>query len=175
MRLRKSRMGVEEIKLLYWMGVKMTHIESMAGVSRQAVYGMLKVIGVMKDRREVLTLRCLFCGEVFDRPRSHVKSEGSGYCCSSCYHADRSMYGEYGEYGGALSRSDDVPVVSDRQLGRIAVRVLSETGIVLEPGEVVHHRNGDRRDFGISNLKVFRNQSEHMKYHHGIRKAKYNG
>ncbi len=41
----------------------------------------------------------------------------------------------------------------------------------LRAGEVVHHRNGNRSDNRPSNLWVFRNQSEHAKFHY--RKSHY--
>ncbi len=45
-------------------------------------------------------------------------------------------------------------LVMERKLGRY-----------LKPEEVVHHKNEDTSDNRISNLKLFKNQSEHLKYH----------
>ena len=39
-------------------------------------------------------------------------------------------------------------------------------GRKLREGEVVHHKNGNSLDNSQSNLKVYRNQSEHMKKAH---------
>ena len=39
-------------------------------------------------------------------------------------------------------------------------------GRYLDPKEVVHHKNGNTADNRIDNLMLFKNHSEHMKYHH---------
>lgn len=39
-------------------------------------------------------------------------------------------------------------------------------GRPLEPGEVTHHEDGDKRNNARDNLKVFKSHSHHMRYHH---------
>ena len=173
MELRKSKLSIEEIVSRYENGVKIKDVQRDAGISRVAVYDILKSAGVLRDRREVLVLTCLFCGEIFERPRSHVKGEMGGYCSVPCFHADRSLGGEYSKVGGALTRTELYPSeLSSRQLGRKSRETLAAAGIVLKRGEVVHHKNGDRRDWSKGNLEVFKNQSEHMKFHHRLRLEK---
>lgn len=43
-------------------------------------------------------------------------------------------------------------------------------GRPLEPGEVVHHENENWQDDHPANLRVFRSQNEHMRYHHYLRR-----
>ena len=52
-------------------------------------------------------------------------------------------------------------------LGRHTHRVVAEEmlGRALEPGEVVHHIDGDKRNCEPSNLRVFSSQAEHAKWH----------
>lgn len=45
----------------------------------------------------------------------------------------------------------------------VAARML---GRQLFPGEVVHHIDGNKRNNRIENLMVFKNQAEHVRWHH---------
>lgn len=51
--------------------------------------------------------------------------------------------------------------------GRHAHRVIAEQmlGRKLKPDEVVHHIDGNKRNNEPSNLKVFKNQAEHARFH----------
>ena len=42
----------------------------------------------------------------------------------------------------------------------------NQLGRKLKPGEVVHHIDGNKRNNSPSNLKVYKNQSQHMKKEH---------
>ena len=45
-------------------------------------------------------------------------------------------------------------------------------GRSLEPGEVVHHINGDSSDDRVENLQLFASNTEHMRYGHGEQSPK---
>ena len=45
-----------------------------------------------------------------------------------------------------------------------------KVGRKLRPSEVVHHENGDPRDNHPDNIRVFKSQSHHMRYHHFLRR-----
>ena len=55
-----------------------------------------------------------------------------------------------------------------KSLGRHTHRVVMELyiGRSLEPGEVVHHIDGDKRNNRIENLQLFASQAAHAQWHH---------
>lgn len=171
--MKRALLTDDEVCSKYKHGEKIKSLQHEAGISRTAIYDILKRGGVDKTRREVLVLTCKFCDEVYNKPKSHIKGKNAGYCSVQCFHADRSISGEYSKSGGCISRVNqslrDVAPCTDRVLGRLAAKALLSAGIVLNTGEVVHHIDGDRRNFNIDNLRVFKNQSEHMKFHHSLR------
>ena len=56
--------------------------------------------------------------------------------------------------------------------GRHAHRVVAEKilGRKLRPGEVVHHKDGNKQNFSPENLEVLPGQSEHAKLHGSMRR-----
>ncbi len=172
--MRRLLMTDVEVAEAYSAGESIQRIQELnEGVTRATIYNALKRAGVAPVRRKVYELSCLFCGETYDKPRSHVKGQHGGYCSVQCFHASRSKWGEYSKVGGSLTRVKDslgyADEVNHRKFGRLAHKALEDAGIVLKPGEVVHHKDGDRRNMSPDNLQVFKSQSAHMKYHHSLR------
>lgn len=66
------------------------------------------------------------------------------------------------------------PYKRHRENGKIIYthRAVAELviGRPLLPGEVVDHRNEDKKDFSAENVQVFKSQRQHMLYHQRKRK-----
>lgn len=142
-------------------------IASDAGVTRQTIHNILKANGALTYKRKSIKLECAFCGETFTKPYAYVKDVN--YCSQQCFHAHRSIAGMYSERGSKLTALVDRTKI--RKLSRQARKVVEESGIELNHGQVVHHINGDKSDNRVENLRVFDSHNEHMRFHHALRFA----
>lgn len=112
---------------------------------------------------------CQKCGCEFWVYPSLVKDGRGRFCSYSCrskslknaYIRGRFMHSGY----VILTGMHDHPNANSR--GRIQQHRLVMSlhlGRPLEPGEIVHHKNGDKQDNRIENLEVMR-QSDHLRHH----------
>jgi hypothetical protein len=165
------RANKEELLKMYHENTDIKVIATHFGISRTAVYDYLKKANISPNRRSVETVNCKFCGEQFTRIGSQLKKKHGGYCSPQCFAASRSICGEYSKNGGVLSRvSETANIKYSRKQGMLARKAIEESGIQLSPGQVIHHIDGVKSNNDISNLMIFDSQSEHMKYHHNLRK-----
>jgi len=162
----------EEIIKLYQDNIDIADIQSQFNLSRVSIYNILKKNGLSPNRRSVENLTCKFCGEKFQRIHALTKRQPKGqggYCSPSCYHADRSRWGEYSSKGGAIARTrnsdDDVKPDPSKH----SKKAIQETGIELVGSQVIHHIDGNKNNNDISNLRIFESQSAHMQFHHSLR------
>ena len=129
-------------------------IGDLYGVSRQAVKKYLNNRGVDTSKRKFV-LVCSECGIEFERHRAYIRNTYNPVCSVGCYH----------------KRIHNPDYNQNRQGQRIARKtadeMLIQEGKRLGEKNVVHHENGDTSDNRPENLKVFENQSDHMKYHRG--------
>lgn len=165
MKLRKSKLPVDAIIDLYVnRNMTMQHIADKAGITRQAVKLILDRNGV-EYRGGKQDRICMFCNETFQATRNRIKKGGGDYCSVQCFHASRSLSGEYSPNGGYMARMQQAVGASDRTMGRRARKQIEG----LQPGQVVHHIDGNRTNNDPSNLMVFNSHAEHMAHHHALR------
>ena len=113
------------------------------GVSRQAIYDILK-----SEKAEVSKIGktvCSWCGKEVKRPKSRLRGKKRVFCEGECYW-------QWMEAGGNSP---------DHKLTRSLVGMVFD----LEDEMVVHYEDGIKLNNMLRNLKVFRNQDEHMKWH----------
>lgn len=127
-----------------------------------------------------VTVTCSLCGRSFQKPAHKVRT--NNFCCAD--HArqwNAAKMSEYNRSENPLNRRGGV--VSNRKkrreqfagtgegkayrkfYGRHEHRAAAEAmlGRPLRPGEVVHHRDGDKLNNDPMNLEVLPSQSEHVK------------
>lgn len=104
-----------------------------------------------KSRRTGAERACQGCAAIFyPRPRE-VRKGGGKYCSTDCRRAHEAARStDYARIGGERAHR----VIASRMLGRS-----------LAPGEVVHHKDGHKRNNDASNLEVHASHSEHMREH----------
>lgn len=105
--------------------------------------------------RSGVMLHCATCDTAFYRARSDAGRARTWFCCREHHKAWR-----------AARRSHDTypRIGSEHQHRVVAERVLRRR---LAPDEVVHHIDGDKQNYGPSNLAVFPSQSFHARCHAG--------
>jgi hypothetical protein len=131
-----------------------SQIAPIAGISRQAVWKILRKQGVNTSKGPEGFTRvrylCDFCGKPSEMTRARWRNTQKHYCSAACYYADLENPGYHPWRHGQ----------------RLARAIVSQY-FHLEDGNVVHHKDGDSRNNDRSNLAVFQSQSDHIKHHRG--------
>lgn len=134
----------------------------------------------------MVQVQCEACGKIFYRNPSQIRSHI--FCSRACSREYRSKrMQEYNRTENPMNKSSGWSpgrreAVREREQrnkgpckvdtypkdhGRHEHRVVAEKmlGRPLKPGEVVHHKDGDKHNNAPENLMIFKSQKEHVKYH----------
>ena len=127
-------------------------------MTRQGIYKILKQAGVNTSKGEGgscrVTYSCTVCGTETSMTRSCFRKRKHVFCGEKCYFA-------------WLKHGNGNPLIMHRQSGRQARKVV-EKHFALRPSDIVHHEDRNQYNNHISNLIVFRNNGDHVRYHRGF-------
>lgn len=121
-------------------------------------------------------VNCSVCGKEIKRMLCETKKSKYHICSNKCKKIALKTTGKekHKNFKGKFKSSDGYILVRDYNhpnsdgYGYVREhRLIMEKrlGRLLNKSEVVHHANGNREDNRIENLRLFRNQREHIEYH----------
>lgn len=123
-------------------------------VTRQAIHRLLKRNGVDTSKEQRVERTCPVCGKKVLKTRQRARDARQSFCDQECYSAYMESLGD--EY------------VHSRYHCREARKIVSGY-FDLQPEHIVHHEDKNNRNNAKENLRVFQNQSDHLKYHRGTK------
>lgn len=132
--------------------IPMIKIASSWHVTRQLIRRVLKKCKVDTSKARRIEVKCHYCEKTFPKRPSQVRRRKYHYCNTACYLDYIKVMGQC--------------YVCNRHGQRRARSAVSRY-FPLEENMIVHHENKDTLDNRLTNLRVFKNHSEHMNYHRG--------
>ena len=147
--MKKRIRDLNEVKQMYTVQhLTGEEIARIYGVTRQAVYKRLKALGIKSIDGEWVKTNCSFCGSEITKRRKQWRKNTNNYCSMECY-----------------SASLENPGYKPWRHGQRLARAIVGQYYKLLYNNVIHHEDGDSRNNDRLNLRVFANQSDHLKYH----------
>lgn len=119
-------------------------------VTERSIHRALNKAGVDTTKRK-LPVSCSVCGRMLMRTKGRIRKQKHHYCDHKCWQIH-------------LQNGVGTPYVRSPYGSRVARSIVSKY-FKLKKGNVVHHENRDCLDNRVHNLKVFRYQGDHVRYH----------
>jgi len=120
------------------------------GVSAKSVYRYLNKNGVDTSTGKTYSYTCEVCGGQGVTTRARVRREEARFCSRACYYE--------------FLRQKNPKAFRSQYHMKLARKIVREF-FDMKEGYIVHHEDGDNRNNRVDNLKVFKNQREHLRYH----------
>lgn len=147
------RITENELREMYCVDHMTTkQIGELIGTTARYVQILLKQYDIKTSDGELVWVECSWCDKKFAVNRAKWKKQQLFYCSKPHYYEHKKQC--------ALSVKDD----NRQKYQQIARKIMKA-----KTGQVVHHIDGNVRNNDKSNLMIFENQSEHIKFHHGLR------
>ena len=147
-----------ELERLYLVEhLTMQQIGDRLGCTRSNIHHKIRRFKIDGSTAGRFNIKCDKCGKLYSITRKRFKLTVKHFCSMSCY-ADYMHNPEYIQYRNGQTKGRSVMAKS---LGRS-----------LRDGETVHHEDGNNMNNDISNLRLFNSPSEHIAYHHKLRRER---
>lgn len=131
----------------------MITLASQYGVSRQAIYKILKKASI-DTKKQRLPVSCTTCGVEVLRTKARIRRQLNHFCSEGCYYA-------------FLEAGNGFPYIQNRA-GQKRARAIVSQYFNLQAGHVVHHESRNTLDNRLVNLCVFANNGDHVRHHRGF-------
>jgi hypothetical protein len=132
--------------------IPMVEIAKRYCVSRQAIYKLIRRAGIDILAASKINTVCRHCGCPVTKARCQFRNTNSVFCSRQCYYS-------WLRSGNAYIEDR----TGSRQSRKIVAAVFN-----LQPGNIVHHIDGNQANNNLDNLIVFKNQGDHVRHHRGI-------
>lgn len=119
--------------------------------TRQGIYKVLKAAGVDTKKTGGIMVSCVACGKEIKAHKSRIRKQKNLFCGHECYYA-------------FLQAGNGRAYIQNRHSCRHARELVAKV-FDLQDGHIVHHEDRNNWNNNISNLRVFANQGDHVRYH----------